>query len=405
MQGIPAGFSLTAVANYLAAEGTDATAIGTFIAIVGLPWIIQFVWGPLIDRFQQSAMGRRKPWVVLAQLMAFIASLGILLVEEPSSQLMLLSSAFFVHSIFASVQDASVDAMAISIIPVKERGRINAVMRGGMLTGNALGAAGLSYMIRAYGFHDAAIAQSAALFLMMLFTFFIKEKKGDTLWPGASRTTNDIRDIVDKISLRWLFSELYKGLASSRNLVIFLSIAGVYVCLSIFIRAFSIYLIQDLQWQDTELSILSGTLGTVASLSVILVGGYLSDRYGAKRGLLLMVMVIAIFLLIFGMVSIFSTNKLTLTSGLVLWYMMDPAFSVAAFPILMALCRPKIEGSQFTTYMAMINLSDVTGSYISGYALSLLSAPVMGLICGMLLFALYLCIRQTIRKGYYRGIA
>lgn len=82
MQGIPAGFALTAVANYLTAEGVPASAVGAFVATVGLPWTVQFVWGPLIDRFQGSAMGRRRPWVLLAQLMAFVASLGILLISE-----------------------------------------------------------------------------------------------------------------------------------------------------------------------------------------------------------------------------------------------------------------------------------------------------------------------------------
>ena len=45
----------------------------------GLPWAFQFVWGPLIDRFQSSSMGRRKPWVVGSQLMAVLATLTLLL--------------------------------------------------------------------------------------------------------------------------------------------------------------------------------------------------------------------------------------------------------------------------------------------------------------------------------------
>ena len=36
MQGIPAGFGLTAVYNYLIGAGLTAKAVGTFAAIVGL---------------------------------------------------------------------------------------------------------------------------------------------------------------------------------------------------------------------------------------------------------------------------------------------------------------------------------------------------------------------------------
>jgi len=48
MQGIPAGFALTAVANYLTAENTSPKIVGTFVAVVGLPWAVQFVWGRLL---------------------------------------------------------------------------------------------------------------------------------------------------------------------------------------------------------------------------------------------------------------------------------------------------------------------------------------------------------------------
>ncbi len=36
MQGIPAGFALTAIANYLIAKGVSALTIGSFDAIIGI---------------------------------------------------------------------------------------------------------------------------------------------------------------------------------------------------------------------------------------------------------------------------------------------------------------------------------------------------------------------------------
>jgi len=58
-------------------------------------------------------------------------------------------------------------------------------------------------------------------------------------------------------------------------------------------------------------------------------------------------------------------------------------FSVAAMPVLMALCLAKVEGSQFTAYMAIVNLCDVLGAYISGWGMSVTTAPVIGTICGI----------------------
>ena len=75
LQGVPAGFSLTAIANFLVGQHVNPEKIGTFIALAGLPWILQFVWGPLIDRFQYSSMGNRKQWIVFSQwASAFISA-------------------------------------------------------------------------------------------------------------------------------------------------------------------------------------------------------------------------------------------------------------------------------------------------------------------------------------------
>jgi hypothetical protein len=50
-QGLIAGFSLTALANHLAAKGVSAAEIGFNFALAGLPWTFQpILWGPLIDR-------------------------------------------------------------------------------------------------------------------------------------------------------------------------------------------------------------------------------------------------------------------------------------------------------------------------------------------------------------------
>lgn len=100
------------------------------MAIVGLPWVLQFIWGPFIDRYQYSVIGHRKQWVVLTQFMAFMASLTLLLVHDPVSQLTLMTAVFFTHSIFASVQDASVDAIAIEILQKDERGSVNGIHEG-----------------------------------------------------------------------------------------------------------------------------------------------------------------------------------------------------------------------------------------------------------------------------------
>ncbi|MGI4864452.1 MAG: MFS transporter [Janthinobacterium lividum] len=400
MQGIPSGFALTAVYNFLIGQGLSAKAVGSFAAIVGLPWTFQFVWGPLIDKYQYSIIGHRKQWVVLTQLVAALVSLSLLLVHDPVRQLSLLGLLFFVHSVFASIQDASVDAIAISVVPLAERGRVNAFMRAGSLLGWAMGGAALSYLLHHGGFGRAALAQSVVLLGLTVLTFFIKLERTDRLLPRLGRqqrpaTTQAVAE-EENPPLGWLFRELWRAMVEKHSLRAFLIIALGYLAASLFNSAYTFHLIHSLHWPDTDVSILQGTWGSLLSLVVLLSGGVLVDRLGPGRLQYWVLVGMAGFLLLLNALAAFWGVKALSFTGLVVIGLADPLLSVAAMPLLMAYCRPRIEGSQFTTYMALVNLCTIAASYLNGWLLELTTAPVIGLGCGLLLTGLVVALR------YYR---
>jgi PAT family beta-lactamase induction signal transducer AmpG len=388
MQGIPSGFALTAIANFLVAKGVSPQSVGTFIAIVGIPWIIQFVWGPIIDRFQFSVIGHRKHWVVLTQIVAIIASLGLLLIKDPVHQLSLMSVLFFIHSNFASVQDASVDAIAISVVPSEERGRVNAFMRGGYLTGVALGSAGLSYIMHQFGFSSAVLTQSGILLFFTILTILTKLDKHDSLLPSFGKHHRPVEEQEESPNLKWLFHQLFKGILQKKSLETFTVIALVYLMFSIFIRSYTYHVIHVLGWSDQLVSVLQGSWGSVLIFFVIIGGGVLSDKIGHRKFQIRVMWGTSIYLILINLLSLFFKNDMLTGAGLVLWNFADPLFSVAAFPILMALCLKQVEGSQFTAYMALINFCDVLGSYVTGWSLSIFPAPYIGLFCGVVVLIL-----------------
>lgn len=384
VEGIPSGFALTAVSNYLAYRRLDPEVIAAFAARIGIPWTVQFVWGPLIDRFQGSVMGRRKPWVLGAQFAAFLASLGLLLVRDPATQVMATSLAFLVHGLFASVQDASVDAMAISLIPESERGRVNAFMRAGLLVGSGVGAAAWAVLMHRYGFYYAALAQSLVLLAMTGLTALVRERPGDSLVPWGRRRGDALAASTSPTpDLRGVFGGLFRGLVVPRSLLIFGVVLLVYTAAAVFVRVFSFHLIGVLGWTDEESSVWSGTYGTAAGLATALLGAVVADRIGPRRLMLAMMAVIGGFLVVFCAVGPLWSNRSVAGGGLIIWSTFDPAFSIACMPVLMSLCRPGVEGSQFTAYMAMVNLANALGTYASGYAERSYSAPTIGLACGL----------------------
>lgn len=394
MQGVPAGFALTAIANYLTGSGISSSAIGTFVGIVGLPWILQFVWGPLIDRYQYSVVGHRKHWVVLTQFAAFGASLFLLLVHDPANQLSLVSALFFTHSVFASVQDASVDAIAISLCPEDERGRVNAFMRGGFLLGISFGAAVLSFVLHRYGFRFAAGVQSAFLLLLTIVFFVTRLEPGDKLLPRFSRKGKEEKELPENPHLGRLFRRLWEAATQPESLRLFLLIAVVYFCFSVFIRSFSFHLVRVVGWPDQDLSVLQGSWGSLLTFVVVIAGGTIADKIGPQKLQRIVLIVLGTYLLLFNALSPFWNHRSFTTGGLLFWSLADPLYSVAAFPILMILCKNEIAGSQFTAYMALINFCDVLGSYFSGWMLHWVAAPWLGIGCGVVLLLMLLMMQR-----------
>lgn len=397
MQGIPAGFALTALANYLIGKNVSSERVGTFIALVGLPWILQFVWGPLIDRFQYSSMGNRKHWIVFSQWATILVTTGLYVIQKPEASLPLLSGIFFINSIFASIQVASVDAMAITIAPPDERGRMNGYMRGGFLLGIAFSSTVFAIMLHSYSFQMTAIVQTISLGFFSVLFFFTRLERSNTFLPSVKKIDRKINNEGNP-SFKTVFKNVYRGIVAKKSLHYLFLIALVYFCSSVFIRSYTYHLINVMKWPDKQVSLLQGGWGSIVTFIAIIFAGRTSDKLGHKPMQVIVMWCVCLFLLVLNVTNFLWSYQYYSGAALVLWNLADPLLSVAIFPILMGLCVKKVEGSQFTTYLALINLCDVLGSYVTGWSLTVITAPTLGLICGLSLLAALIFIK--FRKHY-----
>ena len=134
-QGIPYGLMNIAVPAWLASQGVGAGQIASFLAVIILPWALKLLSGPLMDRYQFLPMGRRRPWVLGAQLGMTLSFFSLVLIDNPAEQVGLLTLLGLFINVFAATQDVAVDGMAIDVTPVNEQGRLN----GFMVFGKAIG--------------------------------------------------------------------------------------------------------------------------------------------------------------------------------------------------------------------------------------------------------------------------
>ena len=67
VQGIPTGFVTITLAALMAAQGYSAGAVAQLLALSWVPWAIKILYGPFLDQYTASRMGRRRPWLLIAQ--------------------------------------------------------------------------------------------------------------------------------------------------------------------------------------------------------------------------------------------------------------------------------------------------------------------------------------------------
>lgn len=74
--GMPLFFLLNLVPAWLRSEHIDLRSIG-LLALIQLPYVIKFLWAPMVDRYRLP-LGRRRGWMLLSQLglLATMALLG-----------------------------------------------------------------------------------------------------------------------------------------------------------------------------------------------------------------------------------------------------------------------------------------------------------------------------------------
>ena len=67
-EGIPLGFTAVAIATQMRRQGLDPAAIGLFVGSLYLPWAFKWVMGPFVDTFSSDRFGRRRTWILAAQV-------------------------------------------------------------------------------------------------------------------------------------------------------------------------------------------------------------------------------------------------------------------------------------------------------------------------------------------------
>ncbi len=359
-QGIPWGFITVTFVTFLADEGVSAGDIAMLLTLGTLPWSVKFLWGPVIDRYQRPEFGRRRPWILLAQSGMVLMLIGMLFVPDPAVNVRWMAYMFLVYNIFTALQDVSTDALAVDVLPAHEVERVNSYMFTAKSAGGIVGGAGLGTIIGMTGIKGALLLQVPILIVIMLVPLFMTERPGEKRFPwdeGEAETevvsspnadfTTILTNVKTAMSLR--SAQLGVAVSLTKSLAFFL------------IPILPLLFVRELDWSVERFNATKGGLILLVTMAGYIVGGQLGKMYGGKTVIIWAAAGTATISVVWGLTSDWWSNTWFLMG---IWCVHTFVFHMVAintYSLMMRVTWGEVGGTQYTGYMAMMNLSAIIG--------------------------------------------
>jgi PAT family beta-lactamase induction signal transducer AmpG len=365
-EGIPFGFTSTAMVAFMRTQGLSLTEIGAFVAALFLPWSFKWVWAPLIDLVKVRRLGGRKAWIFFCTSMMIVTLVVTAMVDFVANYQLLLMM-IVLNNFFCATQDVAIDSLAVSTLREEERGRGNGFMFGGQYLGIALGGGGAIFVFGFWGFNVALMYVSALLFLCLLFVaFFVRDPDVDKpVQPRADDALHKFSQTLIAFVKEVYVSFLKSGKGPRIGLLFSLLPIGAMALAYATLSTIQV----DYGLDETQIAGIS-VYNTITAGVGCLIGGILGDRFGIKNVMGIVYALTAIPTAVLAMqigsvglegVSIQLLYSVIVSHGLIF----GMAFGLHA-AVFMGMTNPAIAATQFTAFMAMSNLAISMGNFWQG---------------------------------------
>ncbi len=359
-EGLKWSIAVVIVPLYFNDLGISATLIGLVIAVAGLPTMVKFLFGGIIDYFIKYG---RKKFVIIGGFLEAGALFALIFIN-PATSLILFIITFFIGIIGITLLDVSADAWAIEITKENERGKINGGMFAGIFLGMSIGSIVFTQIATIYSYSAVFFIAGIMVLLIIIYPLTVKDVKRDRF--------------VQKIRTA-LYQEFKK-----KTVQIFCFFAPITaISGGLLLIIIPLYAKNVLMLDIAQVGLMASVF-PITNIFGSLIGGAMADRYGRKPTIF--------FTFLFSM--IFSASLIFADS----WQRLVIIYSIVGFlfgavyssigALSMDYTNPRLAGVQFSIYMALFNVGEVgIGNGMAGFLIDNLGYYRVFLYTGLIYLA------------------
>jgi PAT family beta-lactamase induction signal transducer AmpG len=348
--GLPLLLTISVLQAWMKDAGVDLAVIG-MMALVGLPYTLKFLWAPFLDRFSLPFLGRRRGWMLVAQiaLMVSIAGLGQ---SDPVQNPWLLAFAAFLVTFFSASQDIVVDAYRREDLADEELGLGSSLYVNGYRVGMLLASGGGLIMADHMDFSMVYLILAGCMLPGLITTLLTPEPE---IPAGTPKTMREA--IVDPLV------EYF----SRQGAVWILAFILLYKIGDTMASAMTTPFYLDIGFSKSEIGAVVKLFGFWATIAGGLAGGILMIRAGINRSLW-----------VFGFLQAASTAgfallanvgySIPLLSAVIAFENLSSGMGTAAYAAFMAsITNKKFTATQYALLTSLMGIPRVLASAPTGF--------------------------------------
>ena len=345
-QAVPSSFLSTALQVLMRENNFSLTTIG-LLQLVKLPWIIKFLWAPMVDR-RCVTVNDYKRTIIVSELVyaALLLTIGFLHV---STDIYFIIFLVVLSLVTSGTQDVATDALAVLTFKKSDKSMVNSIQSMGSFGGALLGGGVLLMALHRYGWQTVLPFLAIFVLIALLPLLFNKHL---TINEKPKETKAKKADFI------WFFTQ--KGIWKQ---IVFLVIyyAGIFGTLSL-LRSFLV----DHGYNMKEIGLISGVLGTGVAFFASWGAGFFVRKYGVFKARIAFACIILITTLYFFLMLSDTITTLRVCIGVVLLWATYGMCTIVVYVSSMERVRPGREGTDFTIQTVITHLSGMMMAVVSG---------------------------------------